>query len=130
MEATLKARDAAEKSHRNLLKSLPHQVDALVTEIHDTQENYNLFKEALLLQADQWARSSQSAYEVGSIEFNTMIGAHIRLLRFELQADNYLYDVYKKRAELEEVLGGAIQEVLSQKRHRSRSDLEIEFLKN
>lgn len=108
LEATLKSREAAEESHRNLFKRLPHQVDALVTEIHDTQENYKLFKEALLLQADQWARSSQSAYEVGTIEFNTMISAHIRLLRFELQADNYLYDVYQKRTELEELLGGSL----------------------
>jgi cobalt-zinc-cadmium efflux system outer membrane protein len=109
LEATLKARDAAEKSHQNLLKRLPYQVDALVTEIHETQENYKLFTEALLLQADQWARSSQSAYEVGTIEFNTMISAHIRLLRFELQADKYLYDVYQKRAELEETIGGPIK---------------------
>jgi len=109
LEATLKAREAAEKSHQNLLKSLPYQLDAIITEIDDTQENYKLFKEALLLQADQWARSSQSAYEVGSLEFNTMISAHIRLLRFELQADKYLYDVYQKRAELEEILGGPIK---------------------
>jgi len=109
LEATLKAKEAAEKSRQNLLKSLPYQVDAIVTEIDDTQENYKLFKEALLLQADQWARSSQSAYEVGSLEFNTMINAHIRLLRFELQADKYLYDVYQKRAELEEILGGPIK---------------------
>jgi outer membrane protein TolC len=108
LEAARKAREAAEKSHRNLLKRLPYQVDALVTEIHETQENYKLFTEALLLQADQWVRSSQSAYEVGTIEFNTMISAHLRLLRFELQADKYRFDVYQKRAELEELVGGAI----------------------
>jgi cobalt-zinc-cadmium efflux system outer membrane protein len=108
LEATRKAREAAEKSHGNLVKRLPYQVDALITEIHETQENYKLFTEALLLQADQWARSSQSAYEVGSIEFNTMINAHIRLLRFELQADKYLYGIYQKRAELEELVGNPV----------------------
>lgn len=108
LAATQKAREAAEKSYRNLVKSLPFQVDALITEIRDTQENYKLFTEALLLQADQWARSSQAAYEVGSVEFNTMINAQIRLLQFELKADKYLFNIYKKRAELEEVLGGSI----------------------
>jgi len=108
LAATLKSRQAAESSYRNLAKSLPYQVDALITQIHDTQENYKFFTQALLLQADQWARSSQSAYEVGSIEFNTMISAQIRLLRFELQADKYLYDVYEKRAELEELVGGPV----------------------
>ena len=108
LSSTLKAREAAEKSYRNLIKSLPFQVDALITEIRDTQENYKLFTEALLLQADQWARSSLSAYEVGSIEFNTMINSQIRLLRFELKADKYLYNIYQKRAELEEILGGSM----------------------
>ena len=37
-----------------------------------------------------------------------MISAQIRLLRFELQADKYLYDVYEKRAELEELVGGPV----------------------
>ncbi len=99
---------AAVNFYRNLVESLPHRVDALVTEIHDTQKNYRLFNEALLLQADQWASSSLSAYEVGAVEFNTMIGAQTRLLRFELQTANYLFRIYQKRAELEETLGGPL----------------------
>jgi hypothetical protein len=81
-------------------------VDALATDIRDTQKNYKLFSDALLLQADQWARSSLSAYEVGELEFDTMIGAQIRLLRFELQSSNFIFKIYQRRAELEEVLGG------------------------
>jgi cobalt-zinc-cadmium efflux system outer membrane protein len=108
LAATLKSRLAADNSYRNLAKSLPYQVDSLITQIQDIQKNYKLFTDALLLQADQWARSSQSAYEVGSLEFNTMISAQIRLLRFELQADNYLYEIYRKRAELEELVGSPI----------------------
>jgi len=108
LAAALKTRQAADNSYRNIAKSLPYQVDALITQINDIQKNYKLFKDALLLQADQWARSAQSAYEVGSLEFNTMISAQIRLLRFELQTDNYLYEIYRKRAELEELLGGPV----------------------
>jgi hypothetical protein len=37
-----------------------------------------------------------------------MITAQIRLLSFELQTDKYLFDVFQKRAELEEVLGGPL----------------------
>ena len=73
------------------------------------QENYRLVSDALILQAAQWSRSSLAAYEVGKVEFSTVINAHIRLLRFELQADRYLFSIYQKRAELEEVLGGVIQ---------------------
>ncbi len=108
LAATKKGHEAAIKYYRNLVESLPHRVDALATEILDTQKNYRLFTEALLLQADQWASSSLTAYEVGAVEFNTMIGAQILLLRFELQAANYMYKIYQRRAELEEVLGGPL----------------------
>lgn len=108
LAAAKKGHEAAIKFYRNLAEILPHKVDALATEIRDTQKNYRLFTEALLLQADQWASSSLRAYEVGAVEFNTMIGAQIRLLRFELQAANYMYEIYRKRAELEEVLGGPL----------------------
>jgi outer membrane protein TolC len=108
LAATQKSHEAAMKSYGNLLDSLPHRVAALVTEIRDTQENYRLFADALAFQAGQWASSSLSAYEVGKVEFNTMINAQIRLLRFELQAERYLYTIYQKRAELEEVLGGPL----------------------
>jgi outer membrane protein, heavy metal efflux system len=103
-----KSHQAAINFYRNLVESLPHKVDALASEIRDTQKNYRLFNEALLLQADQWANSSLSAYEVGKLEFNTMITARIRLLRFELQTSNFMYKIYQKRAELEEVLGGPL----------------------
>jgi hypothetical protein len=46
---------------------------------------------------------------VGKVEFNTMINAKIRVLRFERQAQRYLYSVYQKRAELEEVLGSSLE---------------------
>jgi outer membrane protein TolC len=99
---------AAINFYRNLVERLPHKVDALAVEIRDTQKNYRLFTDALLLQAEQWASSSLTAYEVGELEFNTMIGAQIRLLRFELQTENYLFKIYQKRAELEEILGGPL----------------------
>jgi len=101
--------EAVTMSYENLTKSLPYRIDALATDIRDTQENYRLFSDALLLQAEQWARSSLSAYVVDKVEFNTMINAHIRLLRFELKAKQYLFNIYQKRAELEEIVGGPLE---------------------
>jgi outer membrane protein TolC len=108
LAATKKSHQAAINFYRNLVESLPHRVDALATEIRDTQKNHRLFTEALLLQAEQWANSSLSAYEVGKLEFNTMIDAQLRLLRFELQTSNFIFKIYQKRAELEEILGGPL----------------------
>jgi outer membrane protein TolC len=109
LAAAKKSHEAATKSFRNLAESLPYQVDALTTEIKNTQKNYKLYVDALLVQSGQWARSSLAAYEVGKVEFSTMVSAHIMLLRAELQAKRYLYSIYQKLAELEEVIGGPLE---------------------
>ena len=105
LEATKSLHQAALKSYQNLANRLPYQIDALATDISKIQKNYKLITDALLVQAEQWAQSSLVAYEVGKVNFNTTISAQINLLRFELQAENYLFSLYKKQAELEEVLG-------------------------
>ena len=108
LEATRLTHKSALQSYQNLANSLPHKVDALVTDIRNLQKNYKLITDALIVQAEQWARSSLIAYEVNKVNFNTTITAQVRLLRFELQSENYLFSVYKKRAELEEVLGASL----------------------
>lgn len=103
-----KNHQAARKSYEELMTTLPHRVDALVGEITDTQKNYQLLTGALLLQAEQWSRASMAAYVVDKVEFNTVINAQIRLLQIELMARKYLFDLYRRRAELEEILGGPL----------------------
>jgi outer membrane protein TolC len=108
LEATKLSHKAASQSYQNLANGLPHKVDALVSDIRNLRKNYKLITDALIVQAEQWARSSLTAYEVDKVNFNTTITAQVRLLRFELQSENYLFSLYKKRAELEEVLGAPI----------------------
>jgi len=108
LESTRLTHKSKLQSYQNLANSLPHKVDALVTDIRNLQKNYKLITDALIVQAEQWARSSLIAYEVNKVNFNTTITAQVRLLRFELQSENYLFSLYKKRAELEEVLGASL----------------------
>ena len=96
---------AAVKSYQNLIQTLPFQVDALVVEIKETIENYRLYRDGLLIQADHWAKSSLAAYEVDKVEFNTMLEAQLQLLRFGLQARRYQTVMLQKRAELDLVTG-------------------------
>lgn len=103
--AALKRKSAAEKAYDNLKKRLPLQVDALLSEIRSFQVNYRLFDEALLLQTEQWAQASLTAYEVGKVDFDTMINAHVRRLRFGLQADRYRASAYKSLSRLQELTG-------------------------
>jgi outer membrane protein TolC len=107
---------AAVKAYRNTISRLPHQLDALVTEINDTQSNYRLYTKGLLLQADHWSQAAASSYEVGKVDFNTMINAKLKLLRFEQQALRYRKTVLQKRAELGELSGTLLQD--SAEEHR------------
>ncbi|MBC2714466.1 MAG: TolC family protein [Desulfobacteraceae bacterium] len=96
--------------YNNLEDSLNHQVDAAATEILDLQENFLLYNDALIPQTKQWARAALDAYEVGKVEFDTMIKAQTQLLKFELQAQRYLFNIYQKRADLEEMIGQHLTE--------------------
>lgn len=96
---------AAQKSLLGLRTTLPHSVDRVLTEIAGARENYLLFGDALSVQAAQLADASLAAYSVGKVEFNTMLSSRVRLLRIQLKAESYKYQIYKKLAELEELIG-------------------------
>lgn len=100
--------EAAQLSLNSLKNGLTHQIDALVTDINTQIKNYELLDQALMIQASQWADSSLVAYEVGSIEFNTLISAELRLLRYELKHTRYHYSLRSKIAELEELVGATV----------------------
>ncbi len=99
---------STEQSYENQVKNISHQLDALATEIINLQDNYYLYQRTLLPQAEDWARSALDAYEVGEVEFDTMISARMRLLMFELQGERFRMDIFKKRAELEMLIGQAL----------------------
>ena len=105
LEAAAAGRKAAAEVLRDLQLSMPHRIESVNSAVRRLQASYKLYTGTLLLQAEQWADSAQTAYEVGKLEFNSLINARMQVLRFQLQADTYLYRLYQKRAELEELIG-------------------------
>jgi outer membrane protein, heavy metal efflux system len=129
LEAAADGRQAAAQALRDLQLSLPHRIEAVNSAVERLQSSYRLYTGTLVLQAGQWADSAQSAYEVGKLEFNSMINAQMQVLRLQLQADTYLYRLYQKRAELEELIGvplsavdGQIDQRNSNVRHSMKSE--------
>ena len=106
---------AKEAAYRDFATGISFKIETLVDEINTTRENYRLYQEGVLTQAEQWARSSQNAYQVNSIEFNTMINARIRVLRFRLVQKKYLYQLYKQRAQLTALIGESPEDQNTQK---------------
>jgi cobalt-zinc-cadmium efflux system outer membrane protein len=107
----LAEKKSMEQSYQNLFAMLPHRIDAVISEIKNNRASYNIYTEKLISQTQEWALSALAAYEVGKIEFSTMINARMRVLRSQLQAKKILFDVYKNRAELEELVGTPIPDI-------------------
>jgi hypothetical protein len=102
---------AATKAYESLQHALPHQVDAVLNEIDAIQENMRLFGGGLLEQTANWSQSALSAYEVGKVDFDTMIKAHMRALQFQLQAERYRFQYTTKLTELETLAGIALKDI-------------------
>lgn len=107
-EAAAKRHEAAQAQFRDLAARLPHQVDAVAAELDQIKENYTLYTEALLVQASQWTESARFSYEVGKVNFNTMVSAQLQELKIARQAKRYLYQYYRKMAVLDNLMGGRL----------------------
>ena len=92
--------NAARHSHQDLKNRLPHRISALASEIGQTLKRYRLYNDELIARADQWARSSFDAYEVGQVTFDSMISARILVLKYRQEAARLFYNIYQKKAEL------------------------------
>lgn len=108
LEAAKKSREAADRALEALKRSLPHRVDALAGEALDLARRWELNRDAILLQGAQRADASLAAYEVGKVEFDTMLNARLSLLRMQLRAETSLFALQRKLAELEEAVGSPL----------------------
>ncbi|MGM0454333.1 MAG: TolC family protein [Thermodesulfobacteriota bacterium] len=114
LAAALENRRAAKRTYQDLVRRLPHDVDALIAEIRDLRSRYRVYQDRLLPNARQWARSAVDAYEVGDLEFSTMIEAKLRVLRFAQQMEGFVYQIYQKRAAMEATVGLPVAEIEKQ----------------
>ncbi|MFO7838609.1 MAG: TolC family protein, partial [Desulfosalsimonadaceae bacterium] len=111
---------SARNRYNDLKTRLPYRISSLAAEIKDSRRRYELYKNELIPQAGQWARSAIEAYEVDKVEFDTMIEARIKVLNYRREASRLFYNIYQKRAELEAWTGGAMQKGQQETVHKSR----------
>lgn len=110
--AALKRQRSALKRVESYTTALRHRFAGVLSAINTAQQSHDLFTNALILQADQLAEASLAAYSVGKIDFNTMLGARLQTLRYQLQAEKYRYLALKKRSELAELMGEPVSLLL------------------
>lgn len=101
-EATLRS---ADHRLRDLYARIPHDVERLSVDLDATAKRHDVYVKRLIPSARDLAQSFQADYEVGKAGFGPMITAQINALSMELSADTLLFELAKKWAELDELLG-------------------------
>ena len=94
-----------ENTYNYVTTVLPYKIESLVEQIHEICNQHRLYEDTIIPQAEKWAESSLSDYKVGKINFNTMISAHIKELKYKLKKEKYQFDILIKAAELQELAG-------------------------
>lgn len=111
VEAALRQEEAARLQYQDMVSQLPFRIDETLTELNQIRANHDLYQNAVLLQAEQWADSAMISYKVGKIDFNAMISAQLRVLMLQLAEEQYLYQYYRKLANLEETVGLPLSDI-------------------
>lgn len=93
------AREAAER------QQIHYDIQRLVIEAIQHRENAELFRTAMLPQAEQSLASALSGYRVDKVDFLTLLDNHMTLLNFEIAYYRHVIAHEKRVADLEAVVG-------------------------
>lgn len=93
------AREAAERQR------IHYDIQRLVIEATQHRENAELFRTAMLPQAEQSLASALSGYRVDKVDFLTLLDNHMTLLNFEIAYYRHVIAHEKRVADLEAVVG-------------------------
>lgn len=93
------AREAAERQR------IHYDIQRLVIEASQHRENAELFRTAMLPQAEQSLASALSGYRVDKVDFLTLLDNHMTLLNFEIAYYRHVIAHEKRVVDLEAVVG-------------------------
>jgi outer membrane protein TolC len=101
------------ESSRSRLEGMTNQVKLEVSEsyyqLQSLKEQLRLHNDVLGLQARQNYESARSAYQVNRINFATLLKAQEALYKYEIDFNRLLAGYLKAKAELEEIIGKALE---------------------
>ncbi|MBN1224204.1 MAG: TolC family protein [Candidatus Aminicenantes bacterium] len=74
------------------------EVESILAELERNRKRVELYKDGILLQAEQSLESAQAGYSVGKVDFLTLVSNWMMLQNYELQYYFSLSDFYKNLA--------------------------------
>lgn len=84
-------------------------IGALLSELEKTLQLISLYSSAILPEAEGVLTSALSGYQVGQVDFLTLLSAQRTLLNYQLESIRIVTDYHRRLAELESVAGAPIQ---------------------
>lgn len=96
---------AAEAEYLNVLNGIMAEIQGQKAELERNRRRVELYKGGILLQARQSLESAQAGYQVGKVDFLTVIDNWMRLQNYELQYHFALSDYHKTLADYEFSIG-------------------------
>jgi cobalt-zinc-cadmium efflux system outer membrane protein len=98
-------RAAVTADYRNALAGVMADVKSLEAELGRDRKRVELFEGGILIQARQSLESARAGYEVGKVDFLTLINSWMLVQNYELQYFSALADSRKARAALDFAAG-------------------------
>ncbi len=107
-EAALE-RSMAESERDMIVKGIYYKVDSLLNEIGQAERIIKLYKDVVIPQATEDLNSGLAGYEVGKLDFVTLLDSRRTLYEYELSYYNMLAQHEKTIAELEAEVGANLK---------------------
>jgi cobalt-zinc-cadmium efflux system outer membrane protein len=105
VEAANRDLSSRESDYRNAMNEVRNRIRAVAAEIERARSSLSLFDSGLLPQARESVNSSLSAYQVGQVEFASVLLGQIALYQQEIEREKTANALGMAVAELEMVLG-------------------------
>ncbi len=94
-----------EAQHEAARQRVLFQVQTIYLEIGQHREEAELFRTAILPQAEQSLRSAAAGYQVDKVDFLTLLNNQVTLFNFEIDYYRHVTEHEKQLADLEAVVG-------------------------
>ncbi len=104
LEAQLR-RKTAEAQYETMKQQIFLQIQQLHIDIQTHREEAALFRTAIIPQADQSLAATMAGYQVGKVDFLTLLDSQVKLFTFEIAYYHHLIEYEKSLAEVEAVVG-------------------------
>ncbi len=99
-------KEAAEAVRKNLTNMVRFEVQDAFVKVDSAKRLRSLFKDKIIVQAEQALRSATIAYQADKLDFLTLINSQKTLEDSKLKYFQALTDLGKSLAELEKIIGG------------------------